>query len=156
MENANMEPRKGLPPQVTRIGGLALCIVASYFVARHFLVPESFGEFGWYRGAALTELRVQPTVYGGHEACGDCHEEVAATKAASKHRSVPCESCHGALGAHVEDAGRVPEKLGDGRFCLRCHADDPARPAKFPMVLEAEHSEGQSCLECHKPHAPEA
>ncbi len=45
-----------MPPQVFRIFLLAVGIVGSYLIARYFLTPASFGEYGWYRGAALAEV----------------------------------------------------------------------------------------------------
>ena len=41
-----------MPPQIVRLVLLTLLIIASYGVARMFLKPDSFGEFGHYRGAA--------------------------------------------------------------------------------------------------------
>ena len=45
-----------MPPQVLRIVLLAFGIVVVYSVARFFLTPPSFREYGWYRGEALIEL----------------------------------------------------------------------------------------------------
>ena len=42
-----------MPPQLLRIFLLAVGIVATYTIARYFLTPPSFREYGWYRGAAL-------------------------------------------------------------------------------------------------------
>lgn len=145
-----------LPPQITRLLLLAAVIVAVYALARYLLVPASFHQYGFYRGAALTELASQPAVYAGHEACQECHPELVKQKAESKHKTVACESCHGPALAHAENPLQSsPEKITDPRFCLRCHAEDPARPERFPMVNGQEHFPDQTCGECHQPHAPE-
>jgi hypothetical protein len=60
-----------LPPQILRLVLLTLAIVGSYLIARAFLTPASFGEFGWYRGEALVELRSRPPVYAGKQACDE-------------------------------------------------------------------------------------
>ena len=51
-----------MPPQVFRIVLLAVGIVAAYSVTRYFLTPPSFRQYGWYRGAALTELAARDRV----------------------------------------------------------------------------------------------
>ncbi len=144
----------GIPPQITRLILLTAAIVVSYFIARHFLVPESFGQYGWYRGNALRELSSLPVSYAGRDACAECHAEVVTKKAKSNHREVGCESCHGPNRAHADDPTITPAKIVDPRFCLRCHQTDPARPAKFPQIDAGEHNAGQTCMECHQPHSP--
>ena len=144
-----------LPPQITRLSLLTVGIIVAYSVARHFLVPVSFGQYGWYRGHALKELTALPLNYAGREACAECHPEIVKEKAESKHKTVACESCHGPSRLHTEDPGVSPEKIVDPRFCLRCHEENPARPEQFPTVNAKDHSADQDCMECHKPHAPE-
>ncbi len=148
-----MSERK-IPPQITRLLLVTVAIIVAYFTARHFLVPSSFGQFGWYRADALKDYQALPIHYGGQAACADCHDEVVKKRAKAKHRSVPCETCHGPLQAHVDDATVKPPKITDGRFCVRCHEASPSRPEKFPQVVLADHSPGQKCTECHKPHLP--
>ena len=143
-----------LPPQVVRVILLTVFIMASYFVARHFLVPASFGQYGWYRGNALQELRVLPISYAGRAACVECHSDEAEKMSRSSHRSVSCESCHGPNHTHAEDPTESPSKIEDPRFCLRCHQAVFSRPAKFPQIEAAAHYSAQRCKECHPPHAP--
>ena len=45
-------------------------------VARAFLTPATFGEYGWYRGAALEELAARTPVYAGKKACDECHSDI--------------------------------------------------------------------------------
>ena len=146
--------RPKMPPQVARLVLLTVAIVASYFTARHFLVPASFGRYGWYRADFLNELSAAPTTYGGAAACAECHEEVVAKLVKAKHRIVSCECCHGPQGAHADNPSQKPPKITDGMFCIRCHAADPSKPEKFPQVNPAEHNAGEKCVSCHLPHQP--
>ena len=148
-------PKPTIPPQITRLLMMTVMIVVAYFGARYFLVPESFGQYGWYRADALKDYQALPISFGGQAACADCHDEVVKKRAKAKHRSVSCETCHGPLQAHVEDATTVkPPKITDPKFCTRCHERAPARPEKFPQVVLADHNPGQKCVECHSPHLP--
>lgn len=147
--------RPTIPPQITRLLLVTIMIVVAYFTARHFLVPASFGQYGWYRADALKDYQALPLHYGGQAACVDCHEEVAKKRVKAKHRNISCETCHGPLQGHVEDPTAVkPAKVGDPIFCIRCHERAPARPEKFPQVVLADHFPGQKCIECHSPHLP--
>ena len=67
-----------MPPQIVRLVLLTIGIVGSYLVARTFLTPQSFGEYGWYRANALGELAAQKPVFAGKESCvkSECHAKV--------------------------------------------------------------------------------
>ena len=92
-----------MPPQVFRIVLLAVGIVASYSVARYFLTPPSFGQYGWYRGAALAELATRDRVYAGKKACEECHSDEYQKLIKHEHKSLSCEGCHGPGEAHAEN-----------------------------------------------------
>jgi hypothetical protein len=143
-----------LPPQIERLAMLSVAILVLYFTARFFLVPSSFGKYGWYRADALKDYAALPISYAGTAACVDCHSEVAEKKAKGNHKSISCESCHGAQNAHAEDPTALPAKITDPNFCVRCHAANPSRPEKFPQVNVTEHAGKQNCIECHSPHQP--
>ena len=66
-----------MPPQLFRIVLLAVGIVTAYSIARYFLTPPSFGEYGWYRGEALAELATRQPVYAGKKACEECHSDMS-------------------------------------------------------------------------------
>lgn len=153
-ERNSMMPRLQIPPQIWRLVLLTIGIVVSYFTARHFLVPESFGKYGWYRADALKEHQTLPITYAGAAACADCHSDVVETKAKAGHKSVRCESCHGPLAAHAEDPTVTPPKLKDHSFCVRCHEANPSRPENFPQVDVEDHAGNANCMECHIPHIP--
>jgi hypothetical protein len=137
---------------------LALVFVAGvvgFVVARGFLVPRSFGQYGHYRGDAIGEMAAKPVVYAGHQACESCHADVLEVKDKGKHVRVGCESCHGALATHADDPGSVqPEKLDTAVLCVRCHEASSSKPKWFPQVVSAQHSSGLPCETCHQPHSP--
>jgi hypothetical protein len=122
---------------------------------RSFLVPHSFGEYGHYRGNAISELAAHPMHFGGHQSCESCHSDVLEKKSAGKHAQVNCEACHGPLEKHVDDpASFDPGKPDTAVLCARCHAASAAKPKGFPQVDIAPHSGGLACETCHQPHNP--
>ena len=90
-----------LPPQILRLVLLALAIVGSYLVARSFLVPPSFGEYGWYRGDALNLIASRDPVFAGKKACDECHSDILHNLAADAHKTLSCEGCHGVCQEHA-------------------------------------------------------
>jgi hypothetical protein len=153
-----------MPPQIVRLVLLTIAIVGSYLVARAFLTPQSFGDYGWYRGNALGEIASRTPVYAGKKACEECHSEILQKLAKDSHKNLSCEACHGVSRTHADDPdvpagktsaeakGTKPEKLGD-RLCLRCHEANPSRPAGFKQIVVKNHYSGK-CPECHVPHQP--
>ena len=143
-----------MPPQIVRLVLLTIGIVGSYFVARYFLTPSSFGQYGWYRGSALMEMASRPVVFAGRKACDECHSDEVQQLAQHEHKSLACEGCHGAGQTHTE----VPEvnKLAILTFshCVRCHEANPSRPKWHKQIVIREHYPGQRCTECHIPHSP--
>jgi hypothetical protein len=142
------------PPQVVRLLLLTAGIVFSYFVARALLTPPSFGEYGFYRGAALPETAARQPVYGGAKACGECHEQETKDLAAHGHKTLSCEACHGAAQAHADDPDVKPQILNYGH-CVRCHEANISRPKWHKQVVSKSHYPGSNCTECHIPHQPE-
>ena len=138
-----------------RLAGVFLLGLILFLVVRSVTIPKSFGRYGPFRGAALVELSSRPLAFAGHEACENCHPDVAELKAKGVHKSIHCESCHGPLAKHADDPGNVKPVLPDvAQLCIRCHSENIAKPAGFPQVNAKEHSGGQACNTCHKPHSP--
>jgi len=144
-----------MPPQLFRIFLLAVGIVASYSVARYFLTPQSFREYGWYRGAALMELATRDRVYAGKKACEECHSDEYQKLLKHEHKSLSCESCHGPGEAHVENPDNPDVKMAVLHYslCLRCHEANPSRPKWHKQIVSKNHYPGK-CTECHMPHSP--
>jgi hypothetical protein len=147
-----MRPIK-LPPQLFRLVLLTVFIVTSYLVARFFLTPASFGQFGWYRADALGELASLPITFAGRRACDECHSDHLQKLAKAEHKTLSCETCHGAGQAHVDNPDLKLEKLTFAH-CVRCHESSPSRPKWLKQIQSKDHYTGQRCTECHSPHEP--
>jgi hypothetical protein len=137
---------------------LAAVFAAGFLVlvlARGFLLPKSFGQYGHFRGDAMHEIAALPVNYAGHDTCESCHSDVFDIKKTGKHASVRCESCHGPQAKHADDPGTLkPERPNVATLCIRCHEANSAKPRKFPQVVSEEHSGGVVCNTCHTPHSP--
>lgn len=142
-----------MPPQIFRLVLLTVLLVGSYFVARYFMTPETYGQYGDYRGAALLEIAALQPKFAGAKACNECHGDASSALAEDRHRTIGCESCHGPGGQHVLNPDRIPARPA-GNLCLRCHLFEVARPATLPQVKLAEHYYGDLCLDCHVAHQP--
>ncbi|MDR3734913.1 MAG: multiheme c-type cytochrome [Acidobacteriaceae bacterium] len=125
-----------------------------FWGVRGFVVPRSFGQYGHYRGNAISDVAGRPIHFAGHEACEACHADVVAVKSTGKHAQLHCEACHGPLANHAADPSITPPKLDTALLCVRCHEASAARPKNFPQVVSADHSNGLPCETCHQPHSP--
>lgn len=129
--------------------------VILFAVIRTALVPEDFGILGHYRAGAVEANRIAPIVYAGQQACADCHADVVETRAAARHAPVACESCHGPAAAHASAPDTAKPVLPDGReLCVRCHAANTGKPARYPTVDVEAHAGDERCVTCHRPHDP--
>lgn len=138
-----------------RLFAVFLAGLLIFIAVRAAVIPKTFGEYGPYRGAALTTAMSRPVKYAGHDSCEGCHPEVLEIKSKGVHAHVNCESCHGALAVHADDPTALKPTLPDvATLCVRCHAQNIAKPSGFPQVDAKEHSSGQPCTACHKPHSP--
>ncbi len=138
-----------------RVAAVFVVGLLAFLVLRGVLVPKSFGEYGHYRGNAITEIAARPVNFAGHQACETCHSDVLERKSAGKHAHVNCEACHGPLAKHADDPTSVqPPKLDTAVLCVKCHEANAAKPKSFPQVVSADHSSGLACDTCHQPHSP--
>jgi len=142
-----------MPPQIIRLVLLTIVIIGSYFIARQLLTPATFGDYGFYRGAALEEATAHPPVFAGKKSCDECHSEILLNLAKGEHKTLSCEACHGVSRDHTDNPDLVPVKL-TGSHCIRCHEADPSKPAWFHQIKVKNHYAGQKCTECHVPHQP--
>jgi hypothetical protein len=148
-----MRKKFKVPPQIVRLLLLLVGIVSSYCIARAFLTPRTFGQYGWFRGVALDELRVNPVVFAGKKACEECHSDQVAKVAKFAHKNISCEACHGPRQEHAQDPD-VKMEVKSFSHCLRCHEANPSRPKTHKQIVSKDHYTGSKCLECHLPHAP--
>lgn len=142
-----------MPPQIIRLVLLTIGIVGTYMVAKYFLTPPSFGQYGFYRGDALVEHASHPVTFAGKKACEECHSEEYAKLTQFEHKTLSCEGCHGAGQAHVEDPD-VKLAVLTYSHCVRCHQANPSRPAWHAQIDPKDHYTGETCTSCHVPHAP--
>jgi hypothetical protein len=142
---------------LVRLGTLFGAAVLTFLAARPFFVPDTFGDLGDYRAAAVVEARERPLHFADGAACETCHGDVVTlrTEKKSRHLNIRCQSCHGPLAEHVDSAGERKPALPDAALlCIRCHEETAGRPRRMPQVKSTEHSGGERCVTCHSPHAP--
>ncbi len=146
---------------VFRVLLVLLLVLIVVVVGRSFLVPNTFGDYGHYRYANVSEqMAARPPLHGGARSCADCHDDRSQALAKGSHAKVSCEVCHGPLGRHVKDGDVVAKMAVDRspRLCGYCHRKIDGRPAKFPQVVFEKHVSGplgeRGCLDCHDPHSP--
>jgi len=145
-----------MPKQVTRLSILFLVMIAGLLLARHFLVPPTFGKVGHYRAAAVDAIAAREVKYAGRQACMLCHEDIVKVHSRARHQTVGCEVCHGPAAAHTNNPTEIkPEAPRRRDFCPSCHGYDPSRPTGFPQIDPVMHNPLQACITCHQPHAPE-
>jgi predicted CXXCH cytochrome family protein len=131
--------------------------VAALFLAGvlAFLVPKGFGVYGHYRAGAIEENRVRPVSFAGRAACVECHSEVPDAMKGGRHEAIRCEACHGPLAGHAADPTEKEAVRPDSKIlCARCHAENVARPARFPQVDVKDHAGEEACTSCHTAHHP--
>lgn len=145
--------------------GLVVALLVTGAAARALARPPSFGQFGFYRGAAPAAARARLFRHRGKRACQQCHFREVDLHDKDAHGTIECEVCHGpgrehALRGTAESAAlmRVPRRQAD---CLACHQQLDARPGWFPQIDVPTHyafvgvSEmGTPCTACHDPHEP--
>lgn len=145
-----------VPPQVLRLGILFALAGGGLIVARSLLVPETFGDIGHYRAAAIDSVAAHQKKYAGHQECTLCHGGIQQRRLASNHRGVACEVCHGPAANHVAAPLDVkPPAPRDRGFCPLCHSYNPSRPTGFPQIDPVAHNPLTPCITCHNPHEPE-
>jgi hypothetical protein len=126
-----------------------------FLLIRQAIVPRTFGQYGHYRAAALTDIMARPVSFAGHQTCEICHTDVADVKSKGVHAGVACEACHGPSAAHTEDpSGHPAVKPDPAVLCVLCHEANPSKPKSFPQVVSKDHAGDVSCGVCHQPHSP--
>lgn len=145
-----------MPQQVPRLLAVFVLAIVGLIVARQFLVPDTFGDIGHYRAAAIDSVVARPKKYAGHQECALCHGQIQQTRLAGNHKGVKCETCHGPAAAHVAAPLDVKPVIPREReFCTLCHEYNPTRPTGFPQIEPIAHNPMIPCMTCHNPHAPE-
>jgi cytochrome c553 len=142
-----------MPKHITRLLALVGAGLVFALVARYFVVPDSFYRFGHFRADSVPEIAAKEPVFQGAAYCEGCHGERHAEWSANNHKSVACETCHGAAKGHP-DNGKLPVPADTVALCTLCHEAMPGRPQTQPQVVVAQHAADQQCKACHNAHAP--
>ena len=149
-----------MPEQISRLLIFFLLILIGFFVLRPVLVPDSYGDLGRYRAAALEDITAQEPAHVGSETCVGCHETEATRWTAGRHAMIACESCHGPGAAHEQDpTASLPNRPPEDsmrQFCGLCHHERVSRPEGFPQVDISEHNFDDPCTWCHGSHEVES
>jgi hypothetical protein len=143
-----------MPPQIVRLVLLTIAIVGSYLVARYFLTPPTFRQYGFFRGDALEAIaNSRDLTYAGKKTCQECHDDEFKKLSKGDHKGLSCEGCHGPGEAHADDPDVKIDKNSYSP-CVRCHEFNPSRPKWHHQINSKSHYTGQKCTECHVPHQP--
>jgi len=145
-----------MPVQLRRLIPIFIVFIGLFLVIRHFLVPDSFGQYGHYRGDSLKDIASNELVYASKENCWDCHDDIKEKISNDVHAGLSCLICHGTGLEHVENPESDNILKNSGRdFCGRCHQLNAARSTDiiFQVDITSHHIEKDNCIECHNPHA---
>ncbi len=155
-----------LPSPKAHLVRLAVLIVGFIFVfliVKQVVTPASWNYKDWYRGDALALNESYEAFYGGNDSCVACHEEANQELAEFKHQALSCESCHGALGDHVQAGVKIADAQVDEQStwqCLNCHDARVNKPADFPQYENIKNESHRDiepdtlCISCHSSHDP--
>ena len=145
-----------IPPQLKRLGLAFAVFISLFLVVRNSLVPDTFGQYGFYRGASLEEIAESPPKFTGQAGCLDCHMDIYELKQQDVHKTISCETCHGPGKLHSESAEASQiQKPTERESCGICHSRNAARPGAVILQIDLkEHNIDKKCIECHNPHKP--
>lgn len=140
-----------------RIGIILITALVIFAFARQIMIPESFGQYGRYRGDSISENASRKVNFAGSSTdCGGCHQEVVKAVAGASHSGMDCQSCHGPAAKHLSQPGTwSPRVEGSAELCGSCHRTIAGRAdGKIATVKPLMHSGGVTCTRCHDPHRP--
>lgn len=146
-----------MQPYLKRALTLLVIAIIGFIAVRSLIVPDSFGQYGWYRGNAVNEIKNFPVEHASSQSCSEenCHKTIYSIWSESGHKTVNCETCHGPSEKHVSNTRIMPPPANDSReYCGLCHFKNTARPEEFPQIDPETHGENLKCAYCHNPHKP--
>lgn len=65
-----------IPPQLTRLAIAFAIFITLFLLLRKLLIPDTFGQYGHYRGDSLIDNALPEIHYAGQEACLECHQDI--------------------------------------------------------------------------------
>ena len=84
-----------MPPQIKVLLPLFIIFITIFIVIRNFLVPDSFGEYGHYRGNSLIDNTNKELVHASKEACIECYSDINEKLLSDLHSGLSCIVCYG-------------------------------------------------------------
>ena len=155
-----------MPKHIVRLLALIAAIAVVVFSAKKFLTPDTFYQYGHYRGDAVAEIASKVPKLQGSASCQPCHKKAYAEWTAGIHRKATrnnaiqgvvykygpgCEVCHtGPAGNHPSKA-TMPLSVEDQVTSIT-HPEIKVHPANVPgrkLMLSPEEMRGV-CLNCHE------
>lgn len=155
-----------MPKHIVRLLVLILVVAVVAVSARRLLRPDSFYQYGHYRGNAVAEIASKVPKLQGSASCKSCHKEAYATWTAGIHRRATrkdaiqgvvfkygpgCEVCHTGPAGNHPSKDPMPLSIED-RITTITHGDRKVHPANVPgrkLMLTPEEMRGL-CLNCHE------
>ncbi len=154
-----------MPKHIVRLLTLIAVVAIVAITAKKFLTPDTFYQYGHYRGAAVAEIASKVPKLQGSASCQSCHKEVYAEWAAGIHRKATkndvaqgvvvkngpnCEVCHtGPAGNHPSKEA-MPLSIEDKVTTItHKHIDHPANVPGRKLLLSPEDMRS-ICLNCHE------
>ena len=154
-----------MPKHIVRLLVLVAVFAIVVIAAKKFLMPDSFYQYGHYRGNAVAEIASKVPKLQGSASCQSCHKEVYAEWTSGMHRKATrdgvvqgvvikngpnCEVCHtGPAGNHPSKVA-MPVSIEDRVTTItHKHIDHPADVPGRNLMLAAKDMQSV-CLNCHE------
>jgi len=154
---ASVRPRNRRDRLIATAGIVGGAIVLAVVIfAGAAMAWNPYFDFALHRDSNAKQWATLEMNFADSSVCIKCHLPEASRLASHTHSTIGCQSCHGALLAHVEAGENASKadvliKVPTDEVCVRCHAAAEGRPAEFKTIVPANHYVGQ-CLQCHDPH----
>jgi cytochrome c553 len=142
-----------MPKHIFRLMVVIVACATGAVVAKAYFTKDSFYRYGHYRADSVAEIAALTPAYQTPRACESCHGLRHAQWKDHAHRTVICETCHGAAPGHP-DTAKVSIPAQTNRLCSQCHEQMPGRPMSSIRQVGPAHPQSPQCISCHDPHAP--
>lgn len=143
-----------IPEQIKRLFVVIIIIIAVLVTTKYFILPAALTDTRFHRQSTVDREVAKKIVFAGATVCGTCHVDQMTKKSKGYHKTVSCETCHGAAFSHIENPAQKPTAPRGREFCVFCHAYDQSRPTGFPQINPVVHNPLKGCTTCHNPHDP--
>ena len=155
-----------MPKHIVRLLILIAVIATIAITAKRFLRPDSFYQYGHYRGNAVAEIAAKVPKLQGSASCQTCHKEVYTEWTAGIHRKATkdnkvqglvikygpgCEVCHTGPAGNHPSKEPMPLSL-EYKVTTITHLEHKVHPANVPgrnLMLKPEDMRNL-CLNCHE------